>query len=265
MRSNILDLGIRICLEIRVWELEILSHMARPYLSIIIPTHNDAERLPLALLEIDRILGERAYSYEILVIDDNSEDATSSVVSRLADFVKNLKVVDNNESRGKGYAIRKGMLLARGSVRVVMNPDKSVSVDHLDIFLPHLKNGFDAVVGSRAHKESAGDPRPFHKKIAEALAHKLLVRPFLLKEFSDGQCNFRVFKADAAEAIFGQCKLDGAGCDIEALALARKLGRKVKEAPVKFGRDSENFSPSPSLLHILMDAIRIWWWLRRSR
>ena len=91
--------------------------MARPYLSIIIPAYNEAKRLPITLIDIDKHLAKVDYAYEILVVNDGSKDNTAEVAQKMSANIKNLKVVDNHVNRGKGAVVRDGMLIAQGNYR----------------------------------------------------------------------------------------------------------------------------------------------------
>ena len=124
--------------------------MAKPYLSIIIPAFNEAKRLPLTLVDVDKHLASQEFSYEILVVNDGSKDGTSEIARRFSTLVKNLKVIDLPENLGKGAAVRQGMMEAKGNWRLFMDADNSTSVNEFLKMMPYFKEGYDVVIGSRA-------------------------------------------------------------------------------------------------------------------
>src|SRR5271156_5411485 len=126
--------------------------MTQPYLSIIIPAYNEAERLPKTLLDIDKRLAAAAYSYEIVVVNDGSTDNTAAIVKNMVKMVRNLKLIDLKDNSGKGGTVRQGMLLSSGTIRLFMDADNSTSVDQFEKMMPYFKEGFDVVIGSRTMK-----------------------------------------------------------------------------------------------------------------
>ncbi|MDP2695909.1 MAG: glycosyltransferase family 2 protein [bacterium] len=122
--------------------------MAKPFLSVIIPVHNGSENLPLTLIDVDKHLAQEEYSYEILVVDDGSNDNTVDVVRKLSGLIKNLKLVDNPVEEGFGAAIRLGMMTAKGNWRVFMDIDNVTPITEFNKMMPHFREGFDVFVGS---------------------------------------------------------------------------------------------------------------------
>ncbi len=130
--------------------------MARPFLSVIIPAWNEAERLPLTLIDVDRQLAASDYSYEVIIVNDGSDDRTSFISNRFASIMKDCKVIDSPEHRGKGAAIRIGALTAKGNWRLIMDADNSFSIAEFNRILPFLQaeRGVHVAIGSRAEKET---------------------------------------------------------------------------------------------------------------
>src|SRR5580692_1527074 len=126
--------------------------MSQPYLSIIIPAYNEAERLPKALLAMDKQLVSASYSYEIFVVNDGSTDKTAEIVKNMAQLVRNLKLIDLRVNVGKGGAVRQGMLLSSGQIRIFTDADNSTSIDQFEKMMPFFKEGYEVVIGSRAAK-----------------------------------------------------------------------------------------------------------------
>ncbi|MDP2598400.1 MAG: glycosyltransferase, partial [Candidatus Liptonbacteria bacterium] len=194
--------------------------MAQPYLSVIIPAYNEAERIPLTLVDIDKHLSTAEYSYEIIVVNDGSKDKTAEVVRSMEKMIKNLKLVDNRENKGKGGVVRQGMLTARGKIRLFTDADNSTSVDQFNNMLPYFSTGgarppvsqddafgkssgrhetYDVVIGSRAMKGSKLDPaEPLYRQIPGKMGN-IFIQTLLLPGLWDTQCGFKAFTDEAAE------------------------------------------------------------------
>lgn len=234
--------------------------MIQPFLSVIIPAHNEAERLPLTLLDIDRYLNKAEYTSEILVVNDGSSDRTAEIVRGMSGAVKNLKLVENETNAGKGAAVKKGMLLTRGKIRLFADADGSVSIDHFEHMLPHFKEGCEVVIASRALKESRMNPPQSLPQRFAGRIENLVVRALVTPGIRDTQCGFKAFSEDAAERIFSTMKASGWAFDVEALALAQKFGYRMKEVPVTWVKRKSAVRWSRRL-QILLETFRIRWWL----
>jgi len=205
------------------------------YLSVIIPSYKEGERIGRNLLEIEKYLNGKEYDYEILVIVDGSSDNTAEIAQNYSSQVKNLKVIKNPENHGKGYVVRQGLLLARGKYRVFLDADGSTSITHLDKFLSELEKGYDVVIGSR-------DIEGAYVQIHQAKYKEMLgdmgnwaIRIVLgLWRYPDTQCGFKILSAAAAEAIASRMVVDRFGFDFELVILAEKLGFKVEQMPVRW-------------------------------
>lgn len=238
--------------------------MSTPYLSIIIPAYNEAERIPKTLVDMDRVLSRVDYSYEILVVNDGSPDNTAEVVEKMSGIIKNLKVIDLRVNVGKGGAVRHGMLVSRGQVRLFTDADDSTSIDQFDKMMPFFKEGYSVVIGSRAIAGAKLDPpEPLFRQLA-GKSLNLVVQALLLPGIWDTQCGFKAFTAEAAEAVFGASRITGWGFDVEILALARKMGQRTKEIPVHWVDDARSHIKFSAGLQFLRDAIKIRWWLWRG-
>ena len=205
------------------------------HLSVIIPAYNEAKNISSTLLDIDKYLSKQKYSYEILVISDGSPDNTIQIVKKMQELIKNLQIIDNKENHGKGYVVRQGMLLARGEYRLFMDADNSTTIDHLDKFWPEIEAGNDIVIGSieiegAKIKETAAWYRRWLGKVA-----KYIIRFVAgLWEIHDTQRGFKLFSEKTAKEIFPKQTLMRWGFDFEILALAKKLGFKIKEVAVEW-------------------------------
>lgn len=234
--------------------------MENQYLSVIIPAYNEAERLPRTILDVDKKLSEKDFSYEILILNDGSRDATADIVRKMAKTIRHLNLVDNVENQGKGGVVRQGMLLARGKYRLFMDADNSTSVDQFDNMIPWFEEGYDVVIGSRAMKESRLDPpQPLMRKIPGKIGN-FIIQLLVLPGLWDTQCGFKAFRHDVAERVFTSSKITGWGFDVEALALAKRFGYKIKEIPVRWINDVASHIKPSAYLHVLVETVTIRWW-----
>ena len=200
------------------------------YLSIIIPAHNEAQRLPDTLRAIDAFISSQSYSVEVLVVENASVDETAQVVRSYGKGHQHVSLLQE-KIRGKGRAVRRGMLAAKGEFRFMCDADLSMSIEQLVRFLPPQSTDFDVAIGSR---EVSGAVR-FHEPVFTHIRGRVfsnLVKLFALPDFEDTQCGFKCFTAQAALDLFSVQKLDGMSFDVEVLYIARKREYRIVEVPV---------------------------------
>jgi len=241
----------------------------KPYLSVIIPAYNEAKRLPLTLIDIDRHLSKVDFSYEIIVINNNSTDATAEVVERFSHLIKNLKLI-NCKVPGKGAAVKKGMLEAKGEIRLFTDADNSTSIDQFSKMIPYFparggsaaggKEDYDVVFGSRdIEGAKMVPPQPWYKRFAGDVGN-LIIQILLLPGIWDTQCGFKAFTEEAARKIFPLLKTERWAFDVEILALAKKMGYKIKEIPVVWVNDPFSRIKASSYIQVLLEVFKIKWW-----
>ncbi|MDO8601810.1 MAG: glycosyltransferase family 2 protein [bacterium] len=244
--------------------------MARPFLSVIIPAYNEAIRLPLTLVDVDRHLAEQEYSYEIIVVISHSSDHTVEMVKRFASFLPNLKYIALSENRGKGFAVKTGMLAAKGTYRLYMDADNSTAVVEFNKMLPYLlgdkadkeKAKYDIVIGSRFLSGSRiSPPMPLMRRILGFKA-RMWIKVFGVRGFSDTQCGFKAFTSEAAESLFGGLLTDGWLFDVEILAMAKKANLKIKEIPVFWAHNPGSKVNLTRYFNSFRELMRIWVRLR---
>jgi len=206
-----------------------------PYLSVIIPAYNEEKSISATLLAIDKYLSKQDYDYEILVEADGSKDKTVEVANNFKDMVRNLEVIDNQPNHGKGWVVRKAMLEAKGDFRLFMDADNATTIDHVERAWPFLKQGYDVAIGTRDprdHKDAKqAVPQTFLKRTLGDMGN-ILIQVLVLWGIWDTQCGCKIFSAKAAQAVFSKTTIDRWGFDIEALALAKKMGFKIAIFPV---------------------------------
>lgn len=235
--------------------------MPKPYLSIVIPAYKEAERIPKTLLDIDQKLASKEWSYEILVVNDGSPDNTAEVVTKMTSTIRNLKLVNNAHNQRKGGVVRQGMLMAEGEYRLFMDADNATSVEHFEKMIPAFNDGYQVVICSRAHRESHMDPpQPLYRQIPGKIGN-LIIQLLVLPGIWDTQCGFKAFTAEAAEKIFSQVKTVGWGFDVEVLALAQKMGYRIREIPVHWVNDANSTLGASAYITTLIETLKIRWWL----
>ncbi len=172
---------------------------------------------------------------EVIVVDDGSSDRTFEIADRFRDMMPTLRILQNPINRGKGYAVRRGMLQARGQWILYTDADLSTPIDELNTMLASaLANGASVIIGSRALNRSLIE---IHQPIFREWAGRLfncIMRLITRLPFRDTQCGFKLYNAAAARQIFQRQHLDGFGFDVEDLFIARKLGLQVMELPVRW-------------------------------
>jgi len=233
--------------------------MSQPYLSIIVPAYNEAERIPQALLAMDKQLAAATYSYEIFVVNDGSTDNTAAIVRNMTKLVRNLKLIDLRENVGKGGAVRQGMLLSAGQIRLFTDADNSTSIDQFEKMMPFFKEGYEVVIGSRAVRGAILEPaEPLYRRLIGKCLN-LMVQLALLPGIWDTQCGFKAFTEEAAKKVFMGACVTGWGFDVEALSLAKKMGYRIKEMPVRWVDDNRSHVRFSAGLQFLQDIAIIRW------
>jgi len=229
-------------------------------LSVIIPAFNEEKRIPKTLEAMDHYLGGQNYDYEILVVDNGSKDKTREIVRELQDRIKGLKLIERN-SGGKGKAVSAGMLEAQGDFRIFTDADNSTSIDQMEKIWPEFENGYDVVIGSRDVKGAVlSPPQPWIRQMILGEGFKLYRKIIIgLWGIEDTQCGFKGFTKKAAEEIFSKSKIDQFAFDPEILALAQKLGYKIKEIPVVWKNDLDSKVKPGSIIKMALDLIKIKW------
>jgi len=231
----------------------------KTFLSIIIPLYNEERRIA-SLLKISEYLKSQKFTSEVLLVNDGSIDNTFLKLKKLIENLpnkKNYKIISYRENKGKGYAIKKGMLEAMGQYRLFTDIDLSTPINEFNNFLPLLKD-YSIVIGSRKRKG------------AKLLKHQSELREKLGKGFTklsqlslglnltDFTCGFKCFSSESAEAIFSRQKIERWGFDSEILFLAKKLHFSIKEVPVTWENDTETKVRLPQDIIIsLSDLIKI--------
>jgi dolichyl-phosphate beta-glucosyltransferase len=235
----------------------------KPYLSVVIPAYKEKERIGSNLLEIEKFLNARNFDYEVIVVVDGSPDNTAEIARNYSSQVKNLRVIDNKENHGKGYAVKQGLLETKGKFVVFLDADGSTSITHVEKFLPELENGFDVVIGSR--KIDGAFIQVHQPKYREFMGEggNWLIRIVLgLWSYPDTQCGFKMLTGEAAHAVASRMVVDRFGFDFELIILAHKLGFKVKQMPVRWLNEegsTVSLTGPNGFIQVLIDLFKTKW------
>ena len=209
--------------------------MSGPALSVVIPAYNEAPRLPGTLASVRAYLRGLGREHEIVVVDDGSSDTTAEVARDAGDDVR---VLRHETNRGKGYAVRRGMLAATGARRLITDADLSTPIEELATLEAEIEHGFDIAIGSRAVAGALIEVHQPAYREAMGRLFNVLVQALLLPGLADTQCGFKLFTARAARAAFSVSSLDGFSFDVEALYVARHQGLRIAEVPVTWRNDA---------------------------
>jgi glycosyltransferase involved in cell wall biosynthesis len=201
-----------------------------PFLSLVIPAHNEQARLPASLSKIHEFLKAQAFSWEIVVVDSGSRDGTAQTVRDFAARWTDLRLVQV-ERPGKGLAVRTGMLAARGDYRFICDADLSMPIDQVPRFLPPALPDVDIAIASREVAGAARYDEPAYRHLI-GRAFNFLVRRLTIPEIQDTQCGFKCFRRTVAEDLFGVQRLEGWTFDVEILYIALRRGYRFVELPI---------------------------------
>ena len=202
-----------------------------PHLSIVIPAYNESRRLPTTLDSWLSFFTTQPYQSELIVADDGSMDDTPSIAGHYGEKHPNVRLVKLPENRGKGAAVKAGMLSARGAYIFDVDADLTSSPDHSPPALNHLENGADVVAGQRSLSSYAGQERSIGRLFAGALVQASR-RAIVLPVIRDTQAGFKGFRRAIARAIFERTLIHSFAFDIEVLFLARLHHAVIVEMPV---------------------------------
>lgn len=231
---------------------------AVPFLSVVIPAYNEEQRLGPTLARIKEYLAAQDYSSEVLVVDNGSRDRTIDVARKA-----NVEVIEEPR-RGKGAAVRTGMLAARGEYVMFSDADLSTPIEEVEKLMGEIEKGADVAVASRGLPDSNLVKRqPWYREMV-GRGGNLLVRLVAVRGIADTQCGFKVFPREIARRVFAAQRLTGAAFDVEVLFIVQHAGWKIAEVPVTWiDSPDTRFHRVRDSLDALKDLIRIRWnWLR---
>lgn len=231
-----------------------------PHLSVIVPAHNEEERIGPTLERVAAYLAGQPYDAEVIVVDDVSADRTGEVVDAFAGAHPLVRRLRRDANPGKGAAVREGMLAAKGDYRLFSDADLSTPIEETARLLAACEGDHEVAVASRALPGSNLAVRqPWFREMM-GRTFNLMVQAGAVWGIHDTQCGFKCFRGAAAEELFGRMTITGFAFDVEVLFLAHKRGYRIAEIPVTWiNSPSSKVSPIRDSLRMMRDLVRIRW------
>jgi dolichyl-phosphate beta-glucosyltransferase len=220
-----------------------------PFLSIVIPALNEELRLPPSLAKIDAFLQQQSYQAEVIVVDNGSTDRTREVVTEYSSthpYVRLIKL----DQRGKGRAVKAGMLAATGDYRFICDADLSMPIEEITKFLPPNYPDYDVLIATREGKEARRIGEPEYRHIMGRVFN-FIVKLSAVNQFEDTQCGFKMFTRSAAEDLFAVQQMNGIGFDVELIYIAIRRGYKIVDIPITWYFDPD------SRMRLVQDSLNI--------
>ncbi len=229
-------------------------------LSVIIPAYNEAERLPPYLVAIrDHLDGALPGGYEVIVVDDGSRDGMAGRLRRSFGDWPELRIEAHPTNRGKGAAVRSGVLSARGELVLFADADGATPIGEERRLRAAIAAGADIAAGSRLlPAEDSPVTRSAHRGLPGRMFAGL-VRLLFDIPIRDTQCGFKMFRHDAARHLFAPCRVDGYVFDVAILAAARRLGHRIVEVPIRWTE------MAGSRVDLVSDSCKMLWGLLALR
>lgn len=229
--------------------------MSDDLISFVIPVYNEEERIERTLEKVWDYFTAHNYNFEILVVDDGSQDNT---LEKLRKFENQIKVISYNPNRGKGAAVRTGMLASSGKFRFFSDADLSTPIYEIEKLLEKLRSGADICIGSRAIDPSLiKKHQPFYREFMGKMFNKF-VQLLVFKGIEDTQCGFKGFTERAAELVFSKSKIDGFSFDVEVLYLAQMAGLRIEQVPVEWYNDRRTkVNPIKDSVRMFIELLKI--------
>jgi dolichyl-phosphate beta-glucosyltransferase len=222
-----------------------------PQISIVIPAFNEERRLPATLRALADFRARTRQACEVIIVVEKSSDTTLEIAAAAAREQGIFRVIASDVQRGKGHAVRTGMLAAEGGIIFFMDADLSTSLGEVENFMAHFAAhpGCDILVGNRQHAASRVERRQNIVRETMGRVFNHILRLVAGVRLRDTQCGFKAFRRDAAREIFARQKIDGFAFDVEVLLLAARLGFKVCDLPVRW------INSPHSKVHIIRDSL----------
>lgn len=235
-------------------------------LSVIVPAWNEQDRIGPTVNALCRVLAASGKTWELLIVDDGSTDDTVARCRAMAARSSGIRVIATAPNRGKGHAVRVGMTLAQGSIRVMCDADGSMAASGLLALTEPIERGRAAVViGSRHVPGGAAHARPLWRRAWSCLAHAV-VQHHLVPGVADIHSGYKAFSAEAAQVLFGLATLDGWAFDLEVLALAKRLDFEILEVGIEWTDDRRSrVQPWRDFFTVVRETAALSWSLAHAR
>ena len=233
--------------------------MGQPWMSVVVPAYNEEAAIAQTVASVQAWLDDRGGSYELIVVDNASEDGTVEALEPLLDSER-VRLLRNDVNRGKGFSVRRGMLDASGSLRLLCDADCAPSRVSLPDMLEAIEDA-DVVAGSRTVAGAqVAQQQPLRRRLV-GWPFIAMTRVLLREPTRDVYCGFKLWREPAAEAVFSRQRLDGWAFDAESLAMARRLGFRIREVGIVW---SDREASTLSIFRTVLPAVRELMAARRS-
>lgn len=229
------------------------------HLSVIIPAYNEEDRIGATLTSITAYLRKQPYMSEVIVVDDGSRDRTVERAAVSLSGMERHTILRLPRNRGKGAAVREGVLNAAGEFILFSDADLSTPIEELDRFWTWMDQGYDVVIGSRALTGADIQIRQSFFRELMGKTFNVFVRRLLLKGIPDTQCGFKLFRGSVAKAVFSSCAVDGFSFDVEALYLCGPEHR-IRQVPVVWRNSPQS---KVRIVRSSMSMLKDLWRIRR--
>ena len=238
----------------------------KPYLSVIIPAYNEEPNFKKGTIDdVPKYLDQKDYTYEILIVDDGSEDNTAKLADNFAKKHKNVRAI-KNPHQGKAETVKTGVENAKGELILFTDFDQATPLSEIEKLLPFIPE-HDIVIGSRQLPGAKREKEPIHRHLM-GLVFNLIVQIIAVRGIWDTQAGFKLFKSEVAKPLFSSLKVYGRGkavrgalvtaFDVELLFIAKKRGHKIKEVPIIWHHvATSRVNPLKDSLRMLRDVIKI--------
>ncbi len=229
------------------------------HLSIVNPAYNEGQKISADLEKACRYFDRQGYPYEIIVVDDGSTDDTAKQVREFQGKKPFVELISYPTNRGKGHAVKTGVLHARGKFILFSDAGSCVPYEEVENGLALLKNGSDIAIGSRALTGSRIlVQQPFHRQIGSKIFNLIVRYGLGIRNIWDTQCGFKLFRQAVAQDLFSAQQIEGFMFDIEILSLAKKRGYHIQEFPVRWSNDPDSrFKPISGSIRNFKELFRI--------
>lgn len=239
-----------------------MARLPFPALSVVIPAYNEEDRVARTLQAVQVYASQALDDFEILVVNDGSRDRTADVVRAFAAQHPQVRLLENDRNRGKGFTVRRGALAARHPFVLFTDADNSTPIEELAKLAP-FATARSMVIASRALSDSRMEvPQPWYRKV---MGHtfRTIVQGLVVPGIQDTQCGFKLFGREVVQAVFPAMQVEGFAFDVEVIARALRLGFEVREVAVLWYDDpASRVSPVRDSARMFRDVLRIWWQMR---
>jgi glycosyltransferase involved in cell wall biosynthesis len=228
---------------------------AAPGLSVVIPAFNEEHRIGESIVAICEYLRQTGRTWELIIVDDGSSDLTATIAAGVVRNEPRVRLIQSPRNRGKGHALRTGVIASRGDEVLISDADLSTPIAEIERLLA-ARNGAVAAIGSRSNPAwiavHQGRPRELLGRIGNRI-----IRFFAVPGVGDTQCGFKLFRGSAARALFGMAKINGWATDVEILHLCTRFGWPVVEVPVHWAHATGSKLRPSAYLHVLAEIAQL--------